>query len=332
MTFAHPWVLILAPFYLVLEVLLYYLIKSKSLSLPTVSFLKVYETWRTTTARLMRILPVSAAIFLIFALSGPQSVETTTQILPSGIDIMVAIDVSGSMAAEDFQPLNRLEMAKDVLRDFILGRPSDRIGLILFGGRSVTRSPLTIQHEPLLHALETVEMGTLPEGTAIGSAIMSGLNRLAGETREQKRDTKGERILLLITDGRNNAGEIHPRDALSIAVRQKIKIYTIGVGSSGTVPFPVFTPEGKKTYRYEKADLDEALLTEIAERTGGRYFRASDPRSMQILFDQINTLEKSEAQVLESRNVVSKSYPLAVPALFLSLCYALLTITIIRLP
>jgi Ca-activated chloride channel family protein len=328
MRLAHAWVLWLLPVYFGVEALIYYKIRRRILNLPTGPWIQPKQTWRTEVIRRLRWLPVTVGFLLLLALSGPQGTRTIEEILPSGIDIIVALDVSGSMAAEDFQPLNRLGVAKDVLRDFIRGRPSDRIGLILFSGRSVMRAPLTLQHEPLIRTLETVEMGVLPDGTAIGSAIMSGLNRLTQQTRGQE----GERILLLITDGRNNAGEIHPRDALAIAVQQRIKIYTVGVGSFGDIPFPVIGKDGKKTYRYERADLDEGLLTEIAQRTGGRYFRAGDPTSLQQLFRQINTLEKSEPQKLQSRVVESQASWFTTPALLLTLAYVLITILVIRLP
>lgn len=328
MTFLRPWVFWLLPLYLAIEALLYYKIRSNSFSLPTAGFVGARETWRTQLLRRMRLLPILAAVLIVAALSGPQQVETLRETLPSGIDILVALDVSGSMAAEDFQPLNRLEVAKDVLRDFIRGRPSDRIGLTVFAGKSITRCPLTLEHQPLIHTVETLRMGDLPEGTAIGSGMMSGINRLTQQTSS----SLGDRILLLITDGRSNAGEIHPRDALALAVRQKIKIYTIGVGSNGKVPFPVFLPEGKKTYRYETVDIDENLLREIADRSGGKYFRATDPKSLQLLFEQINTLEASEPRVVETRTIVDRASRFASPALVLALCYALLTTYIVRLP
>jgi Ca-activated chloride channel family protein len=241
------------------------------------------------------------------------------------------LDVSGSMAAEDFQPLNRLAVAKDVLKDFIGGRPSDRIGLVMFAGKSVTRSPLTLQHASLLQTLQTVKMGDLPEGTAIGSAIMSGLNRLASDP-SKTRTGKGEKILLLITDGRNNAGEIHPLDALAIAISQKVKIYAIGVGSFGTVPFPIIVAPGKKGYRYERVDMDEDLLEQIAQQSGGRYFRASDPKSLQLLFSQINLLEKSDPELVSSRVVENRLHLSLIPATLIAFCYMILTTLIVRFP
>lgn len=328
MSFGHPWVLLLIPLYAVVELFLFYRSKSKAAPLPTAGFIKVNPSWRTKALRILRFLPPAAAVLLLVGISSPETVSRAEQVLPSGIHIMVVLDVSGSMAAEDFKPVNRLEGAKDVLRDFIRGRRSDRIGLVVFGGRSITRSPLTLQHETLLQTLETVKMGDLPEGTAIGMAIMSGINRLLPGT---ERNLEGDRILILITDGRNN-GEIHPLTAVDDAQKHRIKIYTIGVGGFGPAPYPVLGPDGKKSYRYEKADLDEELLKTIAARTGGNYFRASDPASLTLLFRQIDRLEKSEPQIVESLTVQSRAHATTIPVLLFAICYLVLTITIVRLP
>ncbi|HET6267154.1 MAG TPA: VWA domain-containing protein [Acidobacteriota bacterium] len=324
MNLTHPWILWLIPVFLAAEVLIFTKIRARTVPLATLSFVSPHKTWRTMLARFGELAAIVAGLFLLAAAANPWQIETERQTLPSGVSIMVALDVSGSMAAEDFKPLNRLAVAKDVLHDFIVRRSADRIGLILFAGGSVSRSPLTLQHAPLLKTLEHVEMGKLPEGTAIGTAIMSAINRLGQPDPQGKH---GDRILVLITDGRNNAGEIHPYDALTIAAQRKIKIYTIGVGSYGDVPFPYYTEDGTKTYRYEKADLDEVLLQKIADTTGGKYFRATDPKSLENLFDQINRLEKSDPQILETKTVQSHAASLIVPALgllalqFLILCW-----------
>lgn len=328
MNFESTRILWLMPLYLIIAGYIFYKIRGQSVSLSTLAFVRERRTWRTIASQSGALLIAATTILLLAALAGPNHVETQSLVLPSGIEIMVALDVSGSMAAEDFQPQNRLAVAKDVLHDFILGRPSDRIGLILFAGRSVTRSPLTLQHDPLLKTLDRVDMGILPDGTAIGSAILSGINRLSS----QAETGGGDRILVLITDGRNNAGEVHPYDTLPIAQQQKIRIYTVGVGGYGDVPFPVETPDGKKTYRYEKADLDEALLQKIAETTGGKYFRAADPKSLTNLFDQINRLEKSEPKSIETRTVQSRAQQFIVPALILSLGGFGLLVLIRRFP
>lgn len=329
---AHPWILLAIPLYLAIEGYLYFSRKDRSLILPTISFLAVRTTWRTQAIRIAKFLPPFVILLLLLALANPRRTEVQREILPSGIDIMVALDISGSMAGEDFKPLNRLAVAKTVLHDFVEGRPSDRVGLILFSGKSISRAPLTLQHEPLLKALDHVKMGDLPEGTAIGSAIITSINRLSVVSEDPAQTRTGSRILVLLTDGRNNAGEIHPLDALSLAVQQRIKIYTIGVGGFGSVPFPYVTPEGEKTYRYEKADIDEPLLRKIAEKTGGEYFRASDPASLQELFKRIDILEKSEPRIMQTQSLKSQSSEFMVPAFLMGLCYIVLTIIIVRLP
>lgn len=332
MNLSYPWILLAIPFYLLIELILYLSRKHRSRILPTIAFLTARSTWRTQAVRISKIFLPLALLFLLIAMTNPRRSELQREIQPSGVDIMVALDISGSMAAEDFKPLNRLAVAKTVLHDFIQGRPSDRIGLILFSGKSMSRSPLTMQHEPLLQTLHKVEMGDLPEGTAIGAAMITAVNRLSAVSEDNTNTRTGSRILVLITDGRNNAGEIHPVDALALAVQQKIKIYTIGVGGFGSVPFPYMTPEGKKTYRYEKADVDEPLLRKIAEKTGGEYFRASDPASLQDLFTRIDLLEKSEPRISESYSLKSRAAWFMAPALLLGLCYIVLTILIVRLP
>lgn len=332
MKFTHPLFLLAIIPFLGLEAFLFYRLKSRSIGLATLSFITQKETWRLKTVRWLRFLPILCIIFLIGAVAKPTHLQTIEEILPSGIDIVIALDTSGSMAAEDFQPLNRLAVAKKVIAKFITERPSDRIGLILFAGKAVTRSPITLDHQPLLKTLESVSLGMLPEGTAIGTALISGVNRLQRNIGEESGERKGDRILLLITDGRNNAGEIHPLDALRIVIAQKIRTYTIGVGSYGRVPFPIVTPEGKKTYRYEQADVDETLLRQIADRTAGQYFRADDAEALQHLFDRINVLEKSRPATVKITSIRDWGMLFTVPALILGLCYAVSSIIIIRYP
>jgi Ca-activated chloride channel family protein len=327
MSLLNPWILLLIPAYIAVELWIFFRLKNRSMDIPSASYLKARKTWRTTAIRFSRFLPAAAAVLLLFILSGPRFEQKIKETLPSGVDIVLALDASGSMAAEDFQPQNRLGVAKDVLKDFVRGRSSDRIGLVIFGGKSLTRMPLTLQHNQLVNAIDKIDFGIVPEGTAIGSAIMSSLNRLIPEESQ-----KGDRILLLITDGRNNSGEVHPFDALDIAVKQNVKIYTVGVGSLGKAPYPYFTDDGKKAYKYEDADLDEPLMLEIAKRSGGRYFRATDPKSLSLLFQEINQLEKSENQSLEYRTIVTRVRPFLWPAVILMLGYLALTLYIVKLP
>lgn len=320
------------PIYLGVEAFLFFRLKSASLSLATIPFIKAAPTWRIQMVRWLRLAPLLIISLLLFSLATPESLVVRQEIVPSGVKIVIGLDVSGSMAAEDFQPENRLAVAKKVLQDFVRGRTSDQIGIIIFAGKAITRSPLSLDHEALLKSLKTIQLGVLPEGTAIGTAIISAVNRLQRTTSDASAKSEGDRILVLITDGRNNAGEIHPLDALKIAIGQKLKIYTIGVGTYGTVPFPVIDEKGKKTYRYEKADVDEPLLRQIAERTSGKYFRAGDADSLKILFEQIDQLEKSEPSTVKNTAIVDRSLYFAYPALVFGLLYFLFTMIIVRYP
>lgn len=332
MSFAHPWILLILPLYLGVEAFLFFRLKSASLSLATIPFIKAAPTWRIQVVRWLRLAPLLMVTLLLISVATPESLVVRQEILPSGVKILIGLDVSGSMAAEDFQPENRLAVAKKVLEDFIRGRTSDQIGIIVFAGKAITRSPLSLDHEALLNSLKTIHLGMLPEGTAIGTAIISAVNRLQRTINDASAKSQGDRILVLITDGRNNAGEIHPLDALEIAVRQKLKIYTIAVGTYGTVPFPVIDEKGKKTYRYEKADVDEPLLRQIAERTSGEYFRAGDADSLKILFEQIDQLEKSEPSTVKTATIEDRSIYFAYPALFLGLLFFLFIMIIVRFP
>ena len=209
-----------------------------------------------------------------------------------GVDIVVALDVSGSMAAQDFQPRNRLSVAKDVVATFVQRRSQDRVGLVIFAGRSLTKSPPTTDTAVLLRQLDDVRLDVLPDGTAIGSGLATSLTRL-------RRSQAKSKVIVLVTDGANNAGEIDPATAADMAKAMDVRVYTILVGRGGRVPMPVkvqnpFTGEvGEQTVMTE-VQIDEALLQRIAERTGAEFFRATDPESLRRIFDRIDRLEKSE--------------------------------------
>lgn len=226
------------------------------------------------------------------ALARPQHGAFKENVTNQGVDIVVALDVSGSMAAEDFQPRNRLEVAKTVVSEFVQRRGSDRIGLVVFAGKSLTKSPPTTDSAVLLAQLEDVRLGMLPDGTAIGSGLSTALTRL-------RRSEARSRLVVLVTDGANNAGEIDPATATDLARALQARVYTIGVGRGGLVPMPVDVRDPltgrtvKKTLPVE-VDVDEGLLKNIAQRTGGEFFRASDSDSLRAIFDRIDRLEKSE--------------------------------------
>lgn len=227
---------------------------------------------------------------LIVALARPQLGRGTTEIEQRGIDIMLAVDVSTSMEALDFERggerMNRVDAVKRVVTRFIGERPNDRIGLVAFAGRPYLVSPLTLDHDWLLRRLDTLRTGMMEDGTAIGSAIASATNRLRDEASKS-------RIAILLTDGMNNAGEVAPLTAAEAAKALGTKVYTIGAGTRGEAPVPVRDAFGRETIALAKVDIDEETLTRVAEMTGARYFRATDSGSLERIYDEINRLETS---------------------------------------
>jgi Ca-activated chloride channel homolog len=222
-------------------------------------------------------------IGVIVALARPRSGARAESVTSEGINIVIAFDLSSSMLAEDFQPQNRLEVAKEKAQQFVAGRKSDRIGLVAFAGEALTQVPLTTDYPVVLAALGNLAAGQLEDGTAIGTAIATAANRL--------RDTPGNsRVMILLTDGVNNRGAIDPRTAAQAATAFGIKIYAIGVGTEGMAPVPV--GRGLFGLRFENrpVEIDEALLTEIAEKSGGRYFRARDAVALERIYDEIDRL------------------------------------------
>ncbi|MCK4944523.1 MAG: VWA domain-containing protein [Candidatus Aminicenantes bacterium] len=228
-----------------------------------------------------------ALVLFILALARPQLMNYYQVEKRQGIDILITLDISGSMASIDFKPKNRLEVAKDVISNFIDERQNDRIGLVIFAGTSYTKCPLTIDYELLRYVLRETSIGELEDGTALGMALATSVNRI----RHAKTKTK---IIILLTDGVNNRGEIDPRDAAKIARDFNIKVYAIGVGKRGEARFPITDQFGRRQYIMVNVEIDEALLQQIANDTGGLYFRATDKDSLQQVFSEINRWEKSE--------------------------------------
>jgi len=227
----------------------------------------------------------------LVALARPQAGHSEEEILTRGIDIMVVVDRSGSMAAEDFKPRNRLHVAKEVVADFIDGRRHDRIGMVTFAARAVTLCPLTLDYGLLHQALEEVDLARKEEdGTAIGMGLASGVSRL-------RRSDAKSRVVILLTDGRNNRGQIDPLTAAQAARAFGIKVYVVGVGTEGEAPFPIEDPMFGKRYALMRVDLDEETMTRIAELTGGAYFRATDSESLLAVFEKIDALERSDLKV-----------------------------------
>jgi Ca-activated chloride channel family protein len=258
---------------------------------------------------------LAALACLIVALARPQLGYSWEESQTEGIDIEIALDISGSMGAEDFQPKDRLTVAKEVVKDFIGKRPADRIGIVVFSGAALTRAPLTTDRAMLNLLVDSVELNSLPDGTAIGVAIASAAARLKDSSAKSK-------VIVLVTDGVNNAGEIDPVSAAAVAKGLGIKVYTIGVGTEGRapVPMPVTNPlTGEREIRRVPMNLqvDEALLRQIAERTGGRFYRATDQDALRTVFADIDRLEKTPLAVKRYVRYREAFMPLAWAALLL---------------
>jgi Ca-activated chloride channel homolog len=246
----------------------------------------------------------------IVAFARPQQGTAEEEILTEGVDIMVALDASGSMAAEDFEPRNRLFVAKSVVRKFIEGSRHDRIGLVVFAGKAFTRCPLTLDYGVLLNVVEDVQLGTIEDGTAIGNGLATCLNRLRDSTAKS-------RVIILATDGVNNRGEVQPLDAALMAKALGVKIYTIGIGSQGTARFPVNDPNYGKIYVNLPVEIDETSLTRIAQSTGGIYYRATDRPSLERIFQEIGRLEKTRVEVKTYTHYNERYHEMLIPALCL---------------
>jgi Ca-activated chloride channel homolog len=241
---------------------------------------------------LMLTLRMLAVCLFILAMARPQSGSTEEEVLTEGVDIILAMDLSSSMLAEDFKPKNRLEAAKVVAADFVKGRTNDRVGLVVFAGASYTQCPLTLDYGIILKFLEDLEIGTIEDGTAIGMAIAT----CAGRLRESKAKS---RVVILLTDGRNNRGELDPLTAARVAEALNIKIYTIGAGKRGEALYPYDDPIFGKRYVRRPVEIDEALLQQVADITGGKYFRATDEAALQRIYDEIGEMEQTEIIVNE---------------------------------
>ncbi|HEU6452988.1 MAG TPA: VWA domain-containing protein [Gemmatimonadaceae bacterium] len=226
---------------------------------------------------------------LIVALSRPRTGARAENVSTQGINIVLAIDLSSSMLSEDFQPQNRLEVAKEKVKQFILERRSDRIGLVAFAGEALTQVPLTVDYPVVLAAVDNLQAGQLQDGTAIGTAIATSANRLRSAPGHSK-------VMILLTDGENNRGSIDPRTAAEAAAAVGVKIYTIGAGTQGVAPVPVARGLTGLRYEYRPVNIDEALLRDVARATGGRYFRAVDAVALQRIYDQIDQLEREPVQ------------------------------------
>ena len=250
------------------------------------------RTWRYYLRHLPFVLRVGAYALLVVAMARPQDVERLSHTNTEGIDIMLSIDISGSMLARDFTP-DRITAAKEVAGSFISDRYGDRLGLVVFAGEAFTQSPLTTDQSTLQTLLGRIRSGIIEDGTAIGNGLATAINRL------RESDAKSK-VIILLTDGVNNRGEIAPLMAADIAADMGIKVYTIGVGTIGKAPYPAIDMFGNMTYQMAEVEIDEPTLEEIASRTGGKYFRATDKAKLKAIYDEINELEKSKVEVFDT--------------------------------
>lgn len=278
--------------------------------------------WKRKFYHLPFILRLLTLACIILALARPQTRFDEEQVSGEGVDIILCIDVSGSMLAQDFSP-NRLEAAKQVAAEFVDSRKTDRVGVVIFSGESFTICPITTDKAVLKSQIYGIQSGLLEDGTAIGSGLATSSDRL----RTSKAKSK---VVILLTDGENNGGQIPPVTAKEIAKRLGIRVYTIGVGTDGYAPIPVQADDGSVQMQREKVNIDEKLLTQIANETGGRYFRAQDNESLENIYEEIDQLEKSTIEVSAMRRYTEKFLPLALAAIVFLFLEWLLRLTILR--
>lgn len=278
---------------LLLPMIAWYIFKEKTASADLqISSTNAFKGMKTSAKvyvrHLLFVLRLVALSLLITVLARPQSSTSWNETTTEGIDIVLTLDISSSMLAQDFKP-NRLEAAKDVATKFILGRENDKMGLVVFAGESFTQCPLTTDHAVLINLFKDIKSGMIEDGTAIGLGLANAVNRL----KESKSKSK---VVILLTDGVNNRGEIAPVTASELASTYGIRVYTVGVGSKGTAPYPVQTIFGTKMQQMP-VEIDEAVLKEIAEKTGGQYFRATSNTKLKEIYEEIDKLEKSKIDV-----------------------------------
>lgn len=267
------------------------------------------------------VLQMLAIVFFVIVLARPQSSQSWENSTTEGIDIVIALDISSSMLARDFAP-DRLEAAKNVAMEFISGREHDRMGLVVFSGEAFTQCPLTTDRAVLLNLFKDLKSGLIEDGTAIGNGLATAVNRV--------KDSEAiSRVVILLTDGENNRGEVAPMTAAEIAKTFGIRVYTVGVGSMGTAPYPVQTPFGTELREME-VKIDEPLLTEMANITGGKYFRATSNKKLEEIYKEIDQLEKSKIDVHQFSRRSEEFLPFALIGAFLLLASLFLRTTLFR--
>jgi Ca-activated chloride channel family protein len=321
--FAYPWVLYLL---LLIPLLMIWYFRGNNkragtFMISSIQQLPAGKTWKVSLRHLPFILRMFALACIIVALARPQTRNDEELVSGEGVDIVLSIDVSGSMLAQDLTP-NRMEAAKEVAGNFVESRPTDRIGIVIFSGESFTLTPLTTDKQILKSQIYNIQSGLLEDGTAIGMGLATSVERL----RHSKAKSK---VVILLTDGENNGGFIDPNTAKELAKSVGVKVYTIGVGTDGYAPVPVQVPGGI-TMQREKVNIDEKLMTQIATETGGKYFRAKDNESLKNIYSEIDKLEKSRIEVSALRRFNERFFPFAIAAAILIFFEYLLKFTLFR--
>lgn len=325
--FASPWLLVLV---LIIPLLATRYFLNKKATLPaSIKYTKTSlmhglpKSWRVKMRPLGFILRMFAITLAILALARPQFVQGRETISGEGVEIALALDISGSMASLDFEPSNRLDASKQVIGDFVAERQYDKLGLVVFASEAFNQSPLTLDHNMLNRSLDQVELATdlgIEDGTAIGLGIANAANMLANSDAESK-------VVILLTDGVNNSGQIDPLSAAEAAKALGIKVYTIGAARPGQVPVPV---QGTSQIVYQESTLDEGTLMQVADITGGMYFRAEDTSGLREIYNEINAMEKSTVEVQVFNHYTELALIFLVPAVLIILLEILLRNTIFR--
>ena len=326
-TFADRWVLWLIPVVVVLSILWWHFRQRKQYPTLTFSETSSFKGFQNPFKGVLKkyspLLRLLSLVFLLIAIARPQSSYDESKVTTEGIDIVLAMDLSSSMLAQDFKP-NRIEAAKQTALEFIDGRPNDRIGLVVFSGESFTQCPVTIDHAIVKNQLHAIKNGLLEDGTAIGMGLATSLQRL----KESESKTK---VIILMTDGVNNRGIIDPATAADIATQMGVRVYTVGIGTKGMALTPVaMGPGGNLIFDYAEVDIDEALLKDVSKKTGGQYFRATDNKKLKQIFDQIDKLEKTKINVSAFSHKTEKFYLFALIAIALLFIEWCLRYTVLR--
>lgn len=323
-TFAHPWFFAL---FLLLPVMIWWYLKKSAgqeatMLVSTLTHEKGVSSWKNMLSHSLITFRCLAVVCLIIALARPQTRNDEELKTGQGIDIVLCIDVSGSMFAQDLLP-NRLEAAKKVAADFVDSRATDRVGVVIFSGESFTLVPLTTDKDVLKASIYNIQLGALEDGTAIGDGLGISVARLKDSKTRSK-------VIILLTDGEDQGGRISPLEGKDLAKTYGIRVYTIGVGTDGYAPVPIPDESGRIVTRQQKVNIDEKLLRLIADQTGGLYFRARDNESLKGVYSEIDQLEKSKVEVTTFRRYTERFHPFAIAAAALLLLEMALRYTLFR--